>query len=534
MADPFRPDAKSQLLREAQVGLSIVAILLVLLVYVAFYRITGRGRHLPDHVRNAPVAELVWPGGTDDRVAVREIEMTAQEFRDTRMPKMLRSGPENAARLGAKPVSKPGEFSSPYHSVSSDAAMAEKKTSRPKTPLDSPNFSPDSKFGSQNPSRPKVAIHSAETLKQKSPFKQSQSPKSIPEKLKLPTPRTFESGALNPLVASSSIPPADDASPRVDSKIELVSMESEGNDFKPALPTKIAAIPTKMKIPEVVPSNTFQLKHEITNEKANQFDLAKLNQTPIQKIEPVQLVSDANNFRVESTPNVESSLESKKPSLSMADQSLSPASKVTTKSSPVKLSNPFLDPDPVLNPSVPVVDPHKVTTNTKRLPRTGPVWRTPLEPKPSQQPEVTEATARLEYTTKSGDSFWSVSQQIYNDGRYFRALYKHNQPHVPEFDSLAPGTKLATPAREDLIKLWPDLCPGAEKRHLAQAKTKSEPSNSSIYVTQQGDTVFDIARRRLGQASRYSDILKLNQAELGRETSHLTPLGAGVRLVMPR
>ena len=190
MADPFRPDAKSQLLREAQVGLSIVAILLVLLVYVAFYRITGRGRHLPDHVRNAPVAELVWPGGTDDRVAVREIEMTAQEFRDTRMPKMLRSGPENAARLGAKPVSKPGEFSSPYHSVSSDAAMADKKTSRPKTPLDSPNFSPDSKFGSQNPSRPKVAIHSAETLKQKSPFKQSQSPKSIPEKLKLTTPRT--------------------------------------------------------------------------------------------------------------------------------------------------------------------------------------------------------------------------------------------------------------------------------------------------------------------------------------------------------
>ena len=84
MADPFRPDTKSQLLREAQVGLSIVAILLVLLVYVAFYRITGRGRHIPSHVQNAPVAQIVWPQ-SGERIATREIEMTPQEFRDTRM-----------------------------------------------------------------------------------------------------------------------------------------------------------------------------------------------------------------------------------------------------------------------------------------------------------------------------------------------------------------------------------------------------------------------------------------------------------------
>ena len=89
MADPFRPNSKSQLFREAQIGLSVVAILLVLLVYVAFYRITGRGRHLPDHVRDAPVANLVWPNNTQQarQLAQAETEMTPQQFRDRHLIK---------------------------------------------------------------------------------------------------------------------------------------------------------------------------------------------------------------------------------------------------------------------------------------------------------------------------------------------------------------------------------------------------------------------------------------------------------------
>ena len=59
MADPFRSNSNSQLLREAQLGLSLIAVLLAILVYVAFYRITGRGHQVPEHVRNAPAAQTV-------------------------------------------------------------------------------------------------------------------------------------------------------------------------------------------------------------------------------------------------------------------------------------------------------------------------------------------------------------------------------------------------------------------------------------------------------------------------------------------
>ena len=62
MSDPFRPEANQQLLREARVGLTLLAITLGTFVYVAYYRISGNGQQLPDYVVNAPIAEAVWPG----------------------------------------------------------------------------------------------------------------------------------------------------------------------------------------------------------------------------------------------------------------------------------------------------------------------------------------------------------------------------------------------------------------------------------------------------------------------------------------
>ena len=542
MADPFRPDTKSQLLREAQIGLSIVAILLVLLVYVAFYRITGRGRHLPDHVRNAPIAELVWPGEKDERVAPREIEMSAREFRETRAPKMFRGSAANIANPAAEPVLKIREANSsvrsPYHSTSSVAAMAQKKTSRPEIPLDSPNFSPNSKFNSPKPSHPKFASHSVAVsskgiLKQKSPLDPVSKSKTPKQDFVPLAPKTFE--PIAPISSKTSKPasPIMAAKTRVNSKIELASMESDGNEFMPALPSKFEVNATKTPTPDL-PSKSFQLK----NDNANQFNPTEINPISIPKLKPTQLSSGANNFKVEpkpsiqSTPNqVQPTIKPHKSALNMAGQTLSSLTTNVTKPAPKELVDPFLDPDPMLKPSRPVVDPNKETTSTKRLRRPGPSWKTPTLP---DSPHKSKEETGLVYITEPGDSFWSISQSIYNDGRFFRALYKYNQPHVPEFDSLQPGTKIGTPTRADLIKLWPDLCPGVETEHLEQAQSKPGPSNNRVYITRRGDTVFDIARQRLGQASRYSEILKLNQVGLGQETSHLTPLSEGVRLVIPQ
>ena len=60
MRDRFRTNANEQLIREAKIGLSVVAVLLGLFLYVAFYKITGRGRHLPDRGIEATISQPNW------------------------------------------------------------------------------------------------------------------------------------------------------------------------------------------------------------------------------------------------------------------------------------------------------------------------------------------------------------------------------------------------------------------------------------------------------------------------------------------
>ena len=62
MNDPFRTETNHQVLREARIGLLILAVTLGVFSYVAYKRISGSGLDLPKHVLNAPVAESVWPG----------------------------------------------------------------------------------------------------------------------------------------------------------------------------------------------------------------------------------------------------------------------------------------------------------------------------------------------------------------------------------------------------------------------------------------------------------------------------------------
>jgi len=59
MQDPFRPNSNAQLMREAQAGLVVIGLLLCVLVYVAFYRLTNRSSRFDLMARNVPVAQPI-------------------------------------------------------------------------------------------------------------------------------------------------------------------------------------------------------------------------------------------------------------------------------------------------------------------------------------------------------------------------------------------------------------------------------------------------------------------------------------------
>lgn len=62
------------------------------------------------------------------------------------------------------------------------------------------------------------------------------------------------------------------------------------------------------------------------------------------------------------------------------------------------------------------------------------------------------------YVTVVGDSWWSLAERAYGDGRLYRALFAWNRATDPRV-SLVPGTRLDVPPRQRLEAASPNLVP---------------------------------------------------------------------------
>lgn len=139
------------------------------------------------------------------------------------------------------------------------------------------------------------------------------------------------------------------------------------------------------------------------------------------------------------------------------------------------------------------------------------------------------------YTVQPGDTLWSISEKVYGTGGYFKALGAANRSSLPRSDKLTVGNQLAVPPTTDLERDYPSLCP--KQRKSALVRPKSTPpagtqrrNGSDVYIVNEGDTLFDIARYELGKASRWAEIYDLNRDILGEDFDYLRP---GTELVMP-
>lgn len=62
------------------------------------------------------------------------------------------------------------------------------------------------------------------------------------------------------------------------------------------------------------------------------------------------------------------------------------------------------------------------------------------------------------HVTAPGDTWWSIAERAYGDGRFYRALYAWNRRLDPRV-STAPGTQLEIPPQPKLAAAWPRLMP---------------------------------------------------------------------------
>ncbi len=67
------------------------------------------------------------------------------------------------------------------------------------------------------------------------------------------------------------------------------------------------------------------------------------------------------------------------------------------------------------------------------------------------------------YTVQPNDNYWIVSQKVYGDGGYFKAIYEHNRLRYPRADKLQVGDVLDVPPAAVLLERYADMCPKPRK-----------------------------------------------------------------------
>jgi 5'-nucleotidase/UDP-sugar diphosphatase len=94
-------------------------------------------------------------------------------------------------------------------------------------------------------------------------------------------------------------------------------------------------------------------------------------------------------------------------------------------------------------------------------PLTAPSRYTAVEPEPLAEPLSPGRNAGPiagEHIVQPGDSWWSLAERAYGDGRLYRAVFAWNKALDPRV-ALTPGTHLEIPPAARLQAAWPRLMP---------------------------------------------------------------------------
>ncbi len=138
---------------------------------------------------------------------------------------------------------------------------------------------------------------------------------------------------------------------------------------------------------------------------------------------------------------------------------------------------------------------------------------------------------------RSDQSLWPIAEMLYGDGKWFRALYRHNERL---YTTAEPGAEISLecPSRETLERMYAELAPEADRQTfvIAVRGRPVEPfefGDGLWYTVRPSDTLFDIARQELGQAGRFAEILECNRERLPQDVNHLSRLPVGLQLRLP-
>jgi LysM repeat protein len=102
---------------------------------------------------------------------------------------------------------------------------------------------------------------------------------------------------------------------------------------------------------------------------------------------------------------------------------------------------------------------------------------------------VTRATTPAKYTVKAGDTLSIIAKRVYQDPRYWTALYWANHKHLRYANEITEGQVLTVPAKPAKIPHAPSALGPAPVQSSAPATTTTTPATTSAPVQVANTTV---------------------------------------------
>lgn len=139
----------------------------------------------------------------------------------------------------------------------------------------------------------------------------------------------------------------------------------------------------------------------------------------------------------------------------------------------------------------------------------------------AQEVAISEAARHTTYRVKPHDTLWEIAKTHLGDPMRYREIVKLNEGR-----QMADGATFTSDG-------W--IRPGWVIRMPSDAK-EPEPQHAQVHVVREGESLWDIAERHLGDGKRYREIFKLNKGRAQHDGGQLTHPGeieAGWRLRLP-
>lgn len=463
MNDPFSAHSNSQLIREAQRGFVIVIALLALLGYVIFFKFIGSLSEIPEHVRDAPIAQPVWP--YDQPPAEQKSDLLKQYQVD---------------KLNAD---------NPDTGIPDSDAIARKESISTTEPFS--HDLPDFQYRHRQTSPPTELIQKDPDLP--SPFDMADSQenwKAGKDPLGQTEVQTASHHGLANEVGNAT---AEAQAAGTDSPPAIALAAHQGGANQPVDLDDPDLFQTLTPEPSAGSSGLQSGSLTNSSSTANRDFLPPWNKT------------------LESSEGIQQEIPRPQPETAAAaarrtDRPFSWGAALNFLQLSTRSLRPWIFPDP------------KATLPDR------------VDSSVSQTGDPVKLTVKY-HRVLANESFWTISQQHYGSGEYFRWLYLFNQLRVGDYDGLRAGMEIEIPELEPL-RDWALDNSNQEKAGVLTAS--SEISLLAEHLTVAGETLFSIAADRLGQASRYVEIWELNRHQLPPDAQYLSPLPANLRLLLPK